>query len=149
MREGQELQTVEEKAKSFEEQLKTMVEKRALKKIKGMIEYLEKVALDDNLTETKMGNVGKDKIPFKVPISHDTRVAAARAWKDMVLDKAIGNKKVKETAVKEEALDFKKVLEGIGKELAKQKQKPKPQARIIDVNATTKPAELTIEPPKN
>ena len=139
----QEIQGIDEKAKGFEEQLKTLVEKRALKKLKSVMEYLEKVALDDDLTETRMTKSG----PAILPISHDTRVAAARAWKDMVLDKALSNKKVKETAVKEDELDFKKVLEGIGKELAKQKQKP--QAKIITVNAKTIPAELTIEPPKN
>jgi riboflavin synthase len=144
MSEEQELQTVEEKEKSFEEQLKVLVEKRSLKKLKAVIEYLEKVALDDDLTETKMGNMGKDRIPFKVPISHDTRVAAARAWKDMVLDKALSNKKVKETAVKEDELDFKKVLEGIGKELAKQKAKP--QAKIIEAKVVP---EIPIEPSKD
>ena len=143
MSEEQQEPTVEEKEKGFEEQLKTLVEKMALKKLKSVMEYLEKVALDDDLTETKMTKSG----PAILPISHDTRVAAARAWKDMVLDKAIGNKKVKETAVKEDELDFKKVLEGIGKELAKQKQKPK--AKIIEVNATAIQTELTIEPPKN
>ena len=145
MSEEQQEPTIDEKEKGFEEQLKTLVEKRALKKLKSVMEYLERVALDDDLTETKMTKSG----PAILPISHDARVAAARAWKDMVLDKAIGNKKVKETAIKEDELDFKKVLEGIGKELAKQKQKPKPQARIIDVNATAIPTELTIEPPKN
>jgi len=145
MSEEQQEPTVEEKEKGFEEQLKALVEKRAIKKLKSVMEYLEKVALDDDLTETKMTKSG----PAILPISHDTRVAAARAWKDMVLDKAIGNKKVKETAITEEKLDFKKVLEGIGKELAKQKQKTKPQAMIVDVNATTIPTELTIEPPKN
>lgn len=143
MSEEQQEPTVEEKEKGFEEQLKTLVEKRALKKLKSVMEYLERVALDDDLTETKMTKSG----PAILPISHDTRVAAARAWKDMVLDKAIGNKKVKETAVKEDELDFKKVLEGIGKELAKQKHKP--QAKIVNVNATAIPTELTIEPPKN
>jgi len=143
MSEEQQESTVDEKEKGFEEQLKTLVEKRALKKLKSVMEYLEKVALDDDLTETKMTKSG----PAILPISHDTRVAAARAWKDMVLDKAIGNKKVKETAVKEDELDFKKVLEGIGKELAKQKQRPK--AKIIEANATAIPTELTIEPPKN
>ena len=143
MSEEQQETTVDEKEKGFEEQLKTLVEKRALKKLKSVMEYLEKVALDDDLTETKMTKSG----PAILPISHDTRVAAARAWKDMVLDKAIGNKKVKETAIKEDELDFKKVLEGIGKELAKQKQRP--QAKIIDANATAIPTELTIEPPKN
>ena len=64
-----------------------------------------------------------------------------------MLDKAIGNKKVKETAIKEDERDFKKVLVGIGKELAKQKQRP--QAKIIEANATAIPTELTIEPPKN
>jgi len=144
MSEEQQEPTVEEKEEGFEYQLKALVEKRALKKLKSVMEYLEKVALDDDLTETKMTKSG----PAILPISHDTRVAAARAWKDMVLDKAIGNKKVKETAITEEKLDFKKVLEGIGKELAKQK-KPKPQAKIIDVNATAIPPEIPIDPPTN
>jgi len=144
MSEEQQEPTVEDKEAGFEAQLKTLVEKRALKKLKSVMEYLEKVALDDDLTETKMTKSG----PAILPVSHDTRVAAARAWKDMVLDKAIGNKKVKETAITEEKLDFKKVLEGIGKELAKQK-KPKPQAKIIDVNATTVPPEISIDPPTN
>ena len=53
-----------------------------------------------------------------IPASHNTRIAAVRTWKELVLDKVKGNKK--DRTPEEKGMDFKKALEEVSK--ARQKK---------------------------
>ena len=121
----------EEKNKQ-EEEIKSFCQNRALKKLAAMAAFLESVSLDDNYRDKRAVKVKiwdtPDKKEFHyeiedqdVPVSVNIRVTAAKTWKELIADKAIGDVKEKAKETKRDALDMKKAMEAIAK--VKQAQK--------------------------
>lgn len=73
-----------------------------------VIAYLESVILDGN-----PGICPHCKEQVELPASHNTRVAAVRAWKELVLDKVKGNKR--DRTPQEKGLDYKTALENLSR----------------------------------
>ena len=110
----------EEKNKS-EEAIKDACQRRAVKQGMKVAKFLEKVALNDNYRGTifvkvKDPETGEYSMEEqKCPVSTSVRVSAARTWKEMIMDKAIGDikEKAKQSATK--GLNMKAALEAVAK----------------------------------
>jgi len=120
----------DEKNKS-EEEIKTFCQKRSLVKAAKVASFLEAVALDDAYRDLKAiktrvndsgGGYHYEYEEISVPVSVNVRVTAAKTWKEMIMDKAIGDVKEKAKSTKSEALDMKKAMEAIAKAKASEKK---------------------------
>ena len=121
----------EEKNKD-EEQIKSFCQTRSIKKAAKVCDFLEAVSLDDTYRDKKLVKVkvfdSNDRKEFHyeyeeqdVPVSVNIRVTAAKTWKEMVFDKAIGDVKEKAKETKRDGIDMKKAVEAIAKAKAKEK----------------------------
>jgi hypothetical protein len=119
----------EEKNKD-EEEIKSFCQRRAIQKATKVASFLEQVALDDAYRDLKAvktrvndpdGGFHYEYEEVSVPVSVNVRVTAAKTWKEMVMDKAIGDVKEKAKSTKTEAIDMKKAMEAIGKAKAAEK----------------------------
>ena len=122
----------DEKTKQDEE-IKSFCASRALKKLGSVSKFLEDVALDDSYRDKKMVKVKvwDDKIKNEyhyeleeqeVPVSVNIRVTAAKTWKELIADKAIGDIKEKAKEGRREGMDIKKAMEAIAKAKAAEKK---------------------------
>lgn len=119
----------EEKNKQ-EEEIKLYCQNRAAKKLDKVAKFLESVALDDDRRDTVSvktrvndpeGGYHYEYVDQEIAIPINVRVTAAKTWKELIADKAIGDIKEKAKTSKREGLDMKKAMETIGK--AKQSAK--------------------------
>ena len=106
-----------------------------------MAAFLESVALDDSYRDQKAIKVKvfdnhKNHKEFHyeyqevlVPVSVNVRVTAAKTWKEMIMDKAIGDIKEKAKSPHREGLDMKKAMEAISK--AKEAEKNQLQEETL------------------
>lgn len=102
-----------------------------MQKAAKVASFLEAVALDDSFRDLKSvkrkvddGN-GESHYEYEevsIPVSVNIRVTAAKTWKEMVFDKAIGDVKEKAKSTKTEAIDMKKAMEAIAKAKADEKK---------------------------
>jgi hypothetical protein len=104
------------------EQLKDFSCDRVLQKQKEMAEFLENVSLNPNFKDKRIVKVGDEQMVKEVPIPMNVRVAAAKLWKEMFMDKSVGDVKEKAKAEREKGLDLKKILESLGEEMRKPKE---------------------------
>jgi len=129
----------EEKNKD-EEEIKSFCQSRSLKKASKVCDFLEAVSLDDSYRDKRAVKVKvyddpEDKKEFHyeyeevdMPVSVNIRVTAAKTWKEMVFDKAIGDVKEKAKETKRDGIDMKKAVEAIAKAKAKEKNSLKEEA---------------------
>ena len=122
----------EEKNKD-EEEIKSFCQRRSIQKATKVASFLEQVALDDSYRDKRANKVKVYDNPanpkefryeyeeVSVPVSVNIRVTAAKTWKEMVFDKAIGDVKEKAKSTKTEAIDMKKAMEAIAKAKAAEK----------------------------
>jgi hypothetical protein len=101
------------------DKLKDFSQDRVLKTQQKMAEFLESVALDPTFTDKRLVKVGDSQLIKDVPIPLNVRVAAAKLWKEMFVDKSVGDVKEKAKAEKAKGLDMKKILENLGAEMRK------------------------------
>lgn len=127
----------EEKNKQ-EEEIKLYCQNRAAKKMDKVAKFLESVALDDDRRDTVSvktrvndpeGGYHYEYKDQEIAIPINVRVTAAKTWKELIADKAIGDIKEKAKTSKREGLDMKKAMETIGK--AKQAAKAAAELGII------------------
>lgn len=122
-----------------EEEIKSFCQNRSLKKAAKVCDFLEAVSLDDSYRDKRVVKVkvwdDKEANEFhyeldeqEVPVSVNIRVTAAKTWKEMVFDKAIGDVKEKAKETKRDALDMKKAMETIAKIKLKEKNELKEEA---------------------
>jgi len=115
----------EEKNKD-EEKIKSFCQDDAIKNAAKISKYLRKVALDDNYRDQRVVKVkvwddkktGEFHYEFETrefPVPTNVRVTAAKTWKEMSMDKAIGDVKEKAKESRKEGLDMMKALEAISK----------------------------------
>ena len=114
-----------------EEEIKSFCQKRSMQKAAKVASFLEQVALDETFRDLKSvkrkvdDGDGKSHYEYdevSVPVSVNIRVTAAKTWKEMVFDKAIGDVKEKAKSTKTEAIDMKKAMEAIAKAKADEKK---------------------------
>lgn len=113
-----------------EEEIKSFCQKRSMQKAAKVASFLEQVALDDQFRDLKSvkrkvddggGESHYEYDEVSVPVSVTVRVTAAKTWKEMIFDKAIGDVKEKAKSTKTEAIDMKKAMEAIAKAKADEK----------------------------
>lgn len=113
-----------------EEEIKSFCQRRSIGKAQKVASFLEQVALDDAYRDRKAiktrvndsgGGYHYEYEEVSVPVSVNIRVTAAKTWKEMVFDKAIGDVKEKAKSTKTEAIDMKKAMEAIAKAKAAEK----------------------------
>ena len=103
----------------LDDELKKVCQSRAVAKIGAMADFLERVALDPSYTDKRLT---KDKLGTKlvdVPIPVNVRVSAAKIWKEIVADKAVGDVKEKAKEKRDRTVDMRRVLEELGEESKK------------------------------
>lgn len=119
----------EEKNKD-EEEIKSFCQRRSISRAQKVASFLEQVALDDSYRDRKAvktrvndegGGYHYEYEEVSVPVSVNIRVTAAKTWKEMVFDKAIGDVKEKAKSAKTEVIDMKKAMEAIAKAKAAEK----------------------------
>lgn len=107
-----------------EEEIKSYCQNRAAKKLDKVAKFLESVALDDNRRDTvsvkvkvvdEEGGFHYDYEDREIAIPINVRVTAAKTWKELIADKAIGDIKEKAKTPRREGLDMKKAMENIAK----------------------------------
>lgn len=101
------------------ELLKDFCQDRVLKKQQEMASFLENVALNPDFRDKRLIKVGDAQLIKEVPISMNVRVAAAKLWKEMFTDKAVGDVKEKAKEKAQRGLDLKKILENLAEEQRK------------------------------
>lgn len=101
------------------EQLKDFCQDRVLTKQQEMATFLENVALNPDFRDKRLIKVGDAQLIKEVPISMNVRVAAAKLWKEMFTDKAVGDVKEKAKEKAQRGLDLKKILENLAEEQRK------------------------------
>lgn len=114
----------EQKSKE-EEEIKNFCQGRAAKKLEKVAKFLESVALDDKRRDTvsvKVKVMEEDGKGFhydyedrEVAIPINVRVQAAKTWKELIADKAIGDIKEKAKDNRRTETDMKKACEAIAK----------------------------------
>lgn len=113
----------EEKTKE-EEAIKNLCQSESAKHLKKFSDFLRKVALDDGYRGTTVRKVKNPVTGYfedrseELPVATNVRVSAAKIWKELIADKAIGDVKEKAKASRSEGLDIKAAIE----EIAKKKQ---------------------------
>ena len=108
----------EEKNKQ-EEEIKEFCQKRAVAKLAKVASFLEDVALNDAYRDVKSvrrkdaetGDWGYEEVECAVPVN--VRVTAAKTWKELIADKAIGDIKEKAKESRRDGLDMKAAMMAI------------------------------------
>lgn len=118
-----------------DEEIKEFCQKRSTQKASGVASFLERVALDDSYRDLKAVKVkvtdlnsGESHYEYEevsVPVSVNIRVTAAKTWKEMIFDKAIGDIKEKAKDTREKGVDMKRAMEAIAAAKAKEKTEAK------------------------
>ena len=116
----------EEKSK-VEEEIKEYCQGQARTKAGKFAKFLEKLALDDEYKDSRMvrkkdpdsGEVYFEEM--ECPVSASVRLAAAKTWKEMFFDKAVGDVKEKAKAGQEKRFNMKAAFEAIAKAKAKER----------------------------
>lgn len=120
----------DDKKNKQEEEIKEFCQRRSLLKAKQVAVFLEEVALNDAYRDTKSvkkrdpvtEQISMEEISVPVPVN--VRVTAAKVWKEMIMDKAIGDIKEKAKSTRSEGVDMKKAMEAIAKAKAAEKAEP-------------------------
>lgn len=121
----------EQKSKQ-EEEIKNFCQNRAAKKLEKVAKFLESVALDDKRRDTVSvktrvndpdGGYHYEYHDKEVAIPTNVRVTAAKTWKELIADKAIGDIKEKAKDNRRTETDMKKACEAIAKAKAAEKAK--------------------------
>ena len=112
------------------EQLKDFCQDRVLQKQKEMADFLENVALNPEFRDQRLVKVGDAQLVKEVPISMNVRVAAAKLWKEMFTDKAVGDVKEKAKEKPQRGLDLKKILENLAEEQRKGSKEPEEEGEL-------------------
>ena len=117
-----------------EEEIKSFCQSRSLQKAAKVCDFLEAVSLNDDYRDKKAVKVKvyddpEDPKAFhyeyeeqEVPVSVNIRVTAAKTWKEMVFDKAIGDVKEKAKETRRDGIDMKKAIDAIAKAKAAEKK---------------------------
>lgn len=108
-----------EKDEQRAEKIKDFCRDRVLKKQAEMAEFLEGVALNPACRDKKIVKGDNGERIVDVPISMNLRVAAAKVWKEMFADKAVGDVKEKAKQERAKGINMKAVLEKLGAEMGK------------------------------
>lgn len=123
--------TDEQKSKE-EEEIKSFCQNRAAKKLEKVAKFLESVALDDKRRDTvsikikvadEDGGFHYDYEDRDIAIPINVRVTAAKTWKELIADKAIGDIKEKAKDNRRTETDMKKACEAIAKAKAAERLK--------------------------
>lgn len=101
------------------DKLKDFSQERVLQTQQRMADFLENVALNPDFKDKRLVKVGDSQMIKELPIPLNVRVAAAKLWKEMFVDKSVGDVKEKAKAEKAKGLDMKKILENLGAEMRK------------------------------
>ena len=124
-------QNPEEKSK-VEEEIKEYCQTQARTKAGKFARFLEKLALDDSYRDTKRVRK-KDPETGEIffedeecPVSASVRLSAAKTWKEMFFDKAVGDVKEKAKAGQEKRYNMKAAFESIARAKAKEKNPDAP-----------------------
>ena len=121
----------EEKSK-VEEEIKEYCQKQARTKAGKFATFLEKLALDDEYRDTRRVRKKDPKTgesyyeDEECPVSASVRLSAAKTWKEMFFDKAVGDVKEKAKAGQEKRFNMKAAFEAIAKAKAKEKNPDAP-----------------------
>lgn len=110
-----------------EEAIKDLCQDETIKHGKKMAKFLRTVALDKNYRDVKMvrrrdaetGEWVWEEVQAPVPIT--VRVTAAKTWKEMLMDKAVGDVKEKAKTTREKGFNMKAAIDAIAKAKAKAK----------------------------
>jgi len=103
----------------MDDDLKGVCKSRAAAKIDAMATFLEKVALDDEYRDKRLTKDTLGPKLIDIPIPVNVRVSAAKIWKEIVMDKAVGDVKEKAKEKKDRSIDMKRVLDELGDEMRK------------------------------
>lgn len=106
----------EEKESKTDEEIKDFCQNETVNHGRKISAFLRKVALDDNYRDTKQvrrkdpesGEMIYDEIEVPVPVN--VRVTAAKTWKEMIMDKAVGDVKEKAKATREKGFNLKAAM---------------------------------------
>lgn len=106
----------EEKESKTDEEIKDFCQSETVNHGRKISAFLRKVALDDNYRDTKQvrrkdpesGEMIYDEIEVPVPVN--VRVTAAKTWKEMIMDKAVGDVKEKAKATREKGFNLKAAM---------------------------------------
>jgi hypothetical protein len=106
----------EEKENKTDEEIKDFCQSETVNHGRKISAFLRKVALDDNYRDTKQvrrkdpesGEMIYDEIEVPVPVN--VRVTAAKTWKEMIMDKAVGDVKEKAKATREKGFNLKAAM---------------------------------------
>lgn len=117
----------DEKSK-VEEEIKEYCQSQARKKAGKFASLLESIALDDAYRDTK--RVRKVDPQTKevyyeeeeCPVSASVKLAAAKLWKEMMFDKAVGDVKEKAKAGQEKRFNMKAAFEAIARAKKNERQ---------------------------
>lgn len=116
----------EEKSK-VEEEIKEYCQTQARTKAGKFARLLEAIALDDDYRDTKRVRKTDPKTKEvyyeeeECPVSASVRLSAAKLWKEMMFDKAVGDVKEKAKAGQEKRFNMKAAFEAIAKAKAKER----------------------------
>jgi len=101
-----------------DEAIKQFCQDKALLKARQVAEFLERIALDPRVHDRKKvkrkddnGEIIYDDVEVPLPMS--VRVTAAKVWKEMFFDKAIGDVKEKAKEARKTGIDMKAALESL------------------------------------
>lgn len=106
----------EEKENKTDEEIKDFCQNETVNHGRKISAFLRKVALDDNYRDTKQvrrkdpetGEWIYDEVEVPVPVN--VRVTAAKTWKEMIMDKAVGDVKEKAKATREKGFNLKAAM---------------------------------------
>jgi len=106
----------EKEESKTDEEIKDFCQSETVNHGRKISAFLRKVALDDNYRDTKQvrrkdpvsGEIIYDEIEVPVPVN--VRVTAAKTWKEMIMDKAVGDVKEKAKATREKGFNLKAAM---------------------------------------
>ncbi len=106
----------EKEESKTDEEIKDFCQSETINHGRKISAFLRKVALDDNYRDTKQvrrkdpvsGEIIYDEIEVPVPVN--VRVTAAKTWKEMIMDKAVGDVKEKAKATREKGFNLKAAM---------------------------------------
>ena len=87
--------------------------------------YRDLKAVKVKVTDPNSGESHYEYEEVSVPVSVNIRVTAAKTWKEMIFDKAIGDIKEKAKDTREKGVDMKRAMEAIAAAKAKEKTEAK------------------------
>ena len=123
----------EQEKNTTEEEIKDFCQETSRQKAKKIADFLEKVALDDTCCDSRIVRVVDPKTKnvtyktIKDPVAMNVRVTAAKTWKEMIMDKSIGDVKEKAKATREKSFNMKAALEAIAKSKRDNKESDAPE----------------------